>query len=84
MWQVKTNGAGRVAGDAAHVYTVSMGLDGRGPVMLLALARDSGRVVWQTDLVGASPDAPSHQVVVMQRDRRLAARVGTRLFVIDL
>jgi hypothetical protein len=83
-WQVKTNGAGRVAGDAAHVYTVSMGLDGRGPVRLLALARDSGKVAWQTDLPGASPEASSLAIAVVHRDRRLAVRVGTRVFVIAL
>jgi hypothetical protein len=79
-WEVNTGGAGGVAGDDHFVYTVSLGLDGAGPVRLLALARDTGKVVWQSELPG--PASTSIHIAV--RDGMIAARVGAKLFVIEV
>lgn len=84
-WTVKTGGHGATAGDERYVYTVSFGQDSEGPVRLLALARDDGRTVWQTELAGASPGVEQYRDCrVAVRGGWLAARVGPRVFAIKL
>lgn len=81
-WAVKTNGRGRVAGDAHHVYTISFGRSRKQPTHLLALSRATGKVVWQTELPGAAHDATLAAIQV--RDGVAAVRVGDKLYVIEL
>lgn len=75
-WKVKTGCVGRPAADERFVYTVSFGLDERGPVSLLALDQRDGRVVWQRELAPTAPElkwrddvrvvaAPGHLVAVV-------------------
>lgn len=82
-WTVKTGGYGTSTGDERHVYVISNGIDGEGPVRLLALSRESGRGVWQTELPGAATQHrhyPDVQVIV--REGLLAARVGSRIYLL--
>lgn len=84
-WRVKTGGQGFVATDDEHVYTVSTGLDGEGPVKVLALALEDGSVAWETVLEGAGleqDEYTDHAVAV--RGKWLAARVGDDVFVLAL
>ena len=79
-WETRTAAVGGVAGDEVHVYAVSLGFDAAGPVRLLALARATGEVAWQTELAAKPPDSPRTRVAV--RDGLVAARVGSTLYVV--
>ena len=84
-WQVKTGGQGNVAADASHVYTISTGLDGEGPVSIMALKITDGRAVWSTPLPkanGEQEEYANYEVVVGSGG--LAARVGDQLFGVPL
>ncbi|HEY5924743.1 MAG TPA: hypothetical protein VIV11_23850 [Kofleriaceae bacterium] len=81
-WEVQTNATGRVAGDADHVYTVSTGLDGDGPFRLLALSRDNGKVVWETELPASR--APPDEIRVTARNGMIAVRIDGTIYVIEL
>lgn len=79
-WSVETGGVGDVVGDASFVYVVTLGLDDRGPVRLLALARATGHVAWQTDLAAVAPADP--YVTFALRDHQLVVGVGPKLYAL--
>jgi hypothetical protein len=81
-WATETDGYGGVAGDDEHVYLMTFGLDGAGPARVLALGRDTGKAVWQSELPGADLKATEIQLSV--RDHALAVRVGSKVYVLEL
>ena len=79
-WEVRTAASGGVAGDDRHVYAVSLGFDAAGPVRLLALARATGEIAWQTTLAAKPPADLTVQVAAGQG--AVAAQVGPTLYVV--
>ncbi|HEX7699972.1 MAG TPA: hypothetical protein VF403_04605 [Kofleriaceae bacterium] len=79
-WTMDLNGSGPVAGDADFVYIVTLGLDDKGPVRVLALARATGHVAWQTDLVATPP--PSPKITIALRDHQLVVGLGPKLYAL--
>lgn len=79
-WSTRTAATGEVAGDEVHVYAVSLGFDAAGPVRLLALARATGEIAWQTELAAQPPETPRVRIAV--RDGLVAVRVGPTLHVV--
>ena len=54
-WKIKTGCAGLPAADEKLVYTISFGLDERGPLRVIALDQADGHPVWQTELAREAP-----------------------------
>jgi hypothetical protein len=81
-WAVETGGNGPVIGDDNFVYVVTLGLDDKGPVRLLALARATGHVAWQTDLLATPPESP--KITMALRDHQLVVGVGAKLYGLAL
>jgi outer membrane protein assembly factor BamB len=84
-WEAQSGGHGEVAGDDRAIYTVSLGPDGEGPVDLVALDRATGKALWHTLLVSSPPQLPEYDDSRVVTDgKRLAVRLGGRLYAIDL
>jgi hypothetical protein len=82
-WAVESGGHGEVAGDDRAVYSVSLGVDGDGPVDVLALARAGGKATWHTTLMSSPPQLPEYDDSHVVTDgKRLAVRVGGRIYAI--
>jgi hypothetical protein len=47
-------------------------------VRVLALARATGHVAWQTDLVATPPESPT--ITMALRDHQLVVRVGAKIY----
>jgi hypothetical protein len=81
-WSAVTGGAGIVVGDGSYVYVVDLGPDKKGPMNVVALARSTGHIAWQTELAGTTPSEPYIDLAL--RGTQLAVRVGPKIYALAL
>ena len=79
-WSAVTGGAGVVVGDGSFVYVVDLGPDKKGPMNVVALARATGHLAWQTELAGTTPSEPDIDLAL--RGNQLAVRVGPKIYAL--
>jgi hypothetical protein len=80
-WKVKTGCAGLPAADEKLVYTLSFGIDERGPLTVLALDQRDGAIVWQRELENSVPTLKwRDDVRMVAGPGRLVAIVKDRVY----